>query len=331
MYECQPGKPGKRIPMASEDEMAGGDDLWPPWGSGRPGGRPTARGGGRTGVSPATGGRNTGGRPGAGRDSAGRDSAGRDWRTREERGAERAHRLLHEAPPRGRRAPTLSRDEIVDAAIAIADSDGAEAISMRKIAQVLRAGAMSLYWHVASKERLLELMLDTLMGEIQVPEPTGDWRADLQAQARSTREMLLRHRWVMDFIAARPAFGPNTLRMTDRSLAALDNVRIDTATAVNILQAVSTYVSGAVLREFQELRAQREQERMGIDEQDFSDGLAAWRRKLAATGQFDHFLRILSDNVDPDAAETRNERFEFGLECMLDGIAAKLARLSANG
>jgi AcrR family transcriptional regulator len=227
---------------------------------------------------------------------------------------------------RGRHGPGLSREEIVDAAIAIADSEGAEAVSMRRIAQVLRAGAMSLYWHVANKEHLLELMLDALMADVEVPAPSGDWQADLRVQARSMRKVLLRHSWVIDFIIARPSLGPNTLRFLDKSLAVLDRLDVDTATAVNILQTVGTYVSGAALRELAELRVQREQEQMIMADTDFAARLDLWRKRLAATGLFDHFLRILRDDVDPDAEQTREERFEFGLDCVLDGVAAKLAR-----
>ena len=97
---------------------------------------------------------------------------------------------------RGQIAPALSRDEIVDAAIAVADAEGADALSMRKIAQVLHAGTMSLYWHVANKEHLLDLMLDVIVAEVGVPVPTGDWRGDLQKLARENRASLLRHRWV---------------------------------------------------------------------------------------------------------------------------------------
>lgn len=211
-------------------------------------------------------------------------------------------------------------------AIAIADAEGAEAVSMRKIAQVLRAGAMSLYWHLAGKEHLLELMLDALMADVDVPEPTGDWLQDLRVQARSQRKVLLRHGWVIDFLAARPPLGPSTLRNLDTSLAALDCLDIDTETAVNILQTVNTYVLGAVLREVGELRVQREQEQMVTASADFAAKLEQWRARLAATGMFDHFLRILRDDVDPDAEETRDDRFEFGLDCVLGGIAAMLAR-----
>ena len=107
------------------------------------------------------------------------------------------------APSRAARDRGLSREEIVEAAIAVADAEGPDAISMRRIARELRAGAMSLYWHVASKEELIDLMLDSLEAEIGVPEPTGDWQADLRELAHRQRAGLLRHPWVMDH-AGRP-------------------------------------------------------------------------------------------------------------------------------
>jgi AcrR family transcriptional regulator len=137
--------------------------------------------------------------------------------------------------------PSLSRSEIVDAAIAVADAEGPDAVSMRRIAQELTSGTMSLYWHVANKEHLLDLMLDALVTEVGVPEPSGDWRADLQTVARENRAMLLRHRWVMDFT---------------------------------------------------------------------------------------HVVRFLDEDIGPDAEETRDKRFEFGLDCVLDGIAVKIAEVS---
>ena len=228
---------------------------------------------------------------------------------------------------RGRIAPTLSRGEIVDAAIAIADTDGADAVSMRRIAQVLRSGTMSLYWHVANKEHLLDLMLDTLVGEVTIPDPPGDWRSFLQATARENRAMLLRHRWVMDFIGGRPPLGPNTILNTERSLAALEGLHLDTATAMNILMTMSTYVMGAVLRELREMRAQRDLENSGFDKAEAAAGIAQWCERLRADGRFPHFLRIIEDNVDPDAEETRDERFEFGLDCVLDGIAMQVRQI----
>ena len=236
-----------------------------------------------------------------------------------------------DASGRGRRrpAPSLSRAEIVDAAIAVADAEGPDAISMRRIAQVLRAGTMSLYWHVANKEQLLDLMLDVLITEVEIPEPSGDWQADLRALARNHRAMLLRHRWAMDFVGGRPPLGPNTLLNLDRSLALLDDFGLDVPTTMNILMTVQTYVLGAALREMREMRVQRDQEQSGFTAAEWEPALAAWRNRLAADGRFTRVVRFLDAGFDPDAEQTRDERFEFGLDSVLDGIAARVPALSS--
>jgi AcrR family transcriptional regulator len=301
------------------------DELWPPFGPGYPF-RQGARGPGRSQSAHDADRRERQHDHRGQREDRMRQAADR----REQQDADRRERQLAHQQRRGAAGhhgrSGLTRDDIVTAAIEVADRDGAEAVSMRKIAQVLHAGAMSLYWHIANKEHLIELMLDELMGEVEVPEPSGDWRADLRAQAASMREVLLRHRWSIDFIGARPALGPSTLRSLDKMMTLLDGLSLDTATAVNVLQTVNTYVSGAVLREFQEIRTQREQERWLADEDDFAAKLTEWRQRLARTGLFDHFLRMLDDDVDPDAEGSRQHRFEFGLDCLLDGIAVRLGR-----
>jgi AcrR family transcriptional regulator len=225
-------------------------------------------------------------------------------------------------------APSLSRGEIVDAAIAVADAEGADAVSMRRIAQLLKSGTMSLYWHVANKEQLLDLMLDALVAEVRVPEPSGDWRADLQAVARENRAMLLRHRWVMEFVGGRPPLGPNTMLNLDRSLAMLEGLGLDISLAFHILETVSTYVLGATLREVREMRVQRDQEQSGISQEEWEPVRDAWRDRLDADGRFTHVVRFLDADFDPDAEETREERFEFGLDCVLDGIEAKIANMA---
>jgi AcrR family transcriptional regulator len=230
-------------------------------------------------------------------------------------------------PPRGRAraGATLSRAEIVDAAIAVADAEGPEAVSMRRIAQVLRAGTMSLYWHVAGKEHLLDLMLDALVGEVEVPAPSGNWRADLRGYALSQRRSLLRHRWVTDYIGGRPALGPHTIRAAERSMALLDKLHLDAATTMNIVQAVNTYVLGGVLREFQELQVQHEQAQgqlAGGGSAQLRAAAAEWAARLRSAGGFGHFLQIFDQGLDPDSADTRDQRFEFGLDCLLGGIEA---------
>jgi AcrR family transcriptional regulator len=302
----------ERVPRADPGGVSGIDDpdaLWPPFGPDGARRRPGPdRGRGRARER-------AGAAPGWGPDSRG---------TRERAGAAPG-RGTDRGGGRGWQGSRLSREEIVDAAIAIADADGAEAISMRRIAQVLRSGTMSLYWHVTSKEHLLDLMLDVIEAEVTVPDVTDGWRSYLQQRARSEREMLLRHRWVMDFIGGRPTLGPNTILGLERALTAIEGLGLDTATALNVLSTVGTYVMGAVLRELREARAQRDTERANLDEAEFAAGMADWRDRLAQTGSFPHFIRILDEAIDPDAEETRNDRFEFGLDCVLDGVAARVA------
>lgn len=85
-------------------------------------------------------------------------------------------------------------------------------------------------------------------------------------------------------------------------------------------------MSGAVVRELQEIRSQREQNEFVADDAEFFEKLEEWKRRLAASGKFDHFIRMFGEDIDPDADETRDERFEFGLDCLLQGIAFRLAK-----
>jgi len=230
--------------------------------------------------------------------------------------------------PGSRIRPRLTRDEIVDAAIAIADAEGAEALSMRRIAQVLRSGTMSLYWHVASKEQLLDLMRDMVMGEITVPEPSGDWRADMRDLAVSMRAMMHRHPWLIDFVGGRPPLGPHTLQGLEQALAILADLRLKPVACFDILTAVQTYVSGVVLREVQEIRTRQAEDAAAAvtEAADVMLGRTRWRDRLAASGLFPHFVAFLDQGIDPDAPETMNERFAFGLDCLLDGIAARIRK-----
>ena len=135
---------------------------------------------------------------------------GDDRRANQERARERqiaaqvGRRREHGGRPAAR-ARRLGRSDIVDVAVTIADAEGTEAVSMRRIAKELQVGVMSLYWHVESKEELHRLMLETVQAEIEAADPTGDWRADLTAYARNTRAAMHRHPWAIDYIERRPA------------------------------------------------------------------------------------------------------------------------------
>ncbi len=233
------------------------------------------------------------------------------------------HKERGARPPGGR---GLSRDEIVRVAVAVADAEGPEAISMRRIARELRAGAMSLYWYVGSKEELLDLMLETLEAEVEAPEPTGDWRADLRAFANQMRAALNRHPWALEFLGSRPPSGPNDARNLERLLTILAGLDLGVRPTMDLLGAIATYVLGAVIREGREIRDQREQEQVEstMTEEERDAERERYRDWFRASGQYPQIARLLEAGIDPDDPATRDERFEFGLDVLLDGIAAQI-------
>jgi AcrR family transcriptional regulator len=245
---------------------------------------------------------------------------------REQRVHERFKEMSDRKHPAPRRVRTLSRQDIVRAAIKVADAEGSAAISMRRIARELNAGAMSLYWHVASKDELLDLMLDAVEGEQEFPAPTGDWQADLQAMAHAQRHVLHQHQWLMDFIGGRPPLGPNTLKNLERSLAVLSVPGAGIEWTLNALGSVATYVMGSVLREFREAKVDEGDQVViaELGEDELREHLASTLKRLEATGRFPNLMRMYSASIDPDSPQSRDQRFEFGLRCLVDGLAASL-------
>jgi AcrR family transcriptional regulator len=232
-----------------------------------------------------------------------------------------------EPPPRRLRG--LSRADIVATAVTIADAEGTDAVSMRRIARDLRVGAMSLYWYVESKEELHQFMLESVQAGIEAPVPSGDWRADLGTYSRSTRAALLRHPWAIDFLGSGPPSGPNDARNLERLLAALDGLGLDVTATMWALMALGTYVLGAALREIQEIRWERAAAASVISSMTAAAAelQAEFERRWRESGRYPHITKILDANIDPDSAETRGDRFEYGLGCVLDGIAARINAL----
>lgn len=218
-------------------------------------------------------------------------------------------------PPTDR--PALDRAAITRAAITLADEHGLDGVSMRRVAEQLGAGAMSLYWYVSSKEDLHELMFDEVVGEIRLPRKwSGDWRADLATAARASHRTLRRHPWVM-LLGVQPGLGPKTQAWGRSCLSVFADHDLEMNTKVNILGAINNYIFGFLHREvaWEQLR-----QRSGRTTDEWANRLADYSQDVAAS--------------EPDIAEQITSRFklhsdasfEFGLTCMLDGIAAQLAR-----
>jgi AcrR family transcriptional regulator len=126
---------------------------------------------------------------------------------------------LPERSGRRRREP-ISRDAIVTAAITLLDRDGLDALSMRALAEQLGTGAASLYWHVGSKDGLLDLVFDKIIGEVAVPAADpARWQEQLKEVARSQRATCLRHPYIVRLSIGRIPMGPNAIRLSERVLA----------------------------------------------------------------------------------------------------------------
>jgi AcrR family transcriptional regulator len=220
-------------------------------------------------------------------------------------------------PPRGAQ-PTLGREQIVRAAIKIADAEGAPAATMRRIAAALGSSTpMSLYRYVGSKDGLVDLMLDTVCGEIDVPAaPTGDWRADLSRLARENWAMMRRHPWYPELVFSRPPMGPNALRLTDYGLAVLG--ALDPPTAMTYLSTINGLTIGTALQLAEEQKMRR---RIGVrSEDELREAARPFHEWIVASGRYPHYNRWLADG----ARFLDTDGFELVLDMLLDGIAARL-------
>jgi AcrR family transcriptional regulator len=131
--------------------------------------------------------------------------------------------------------PRLSRDAVIEAALAIGDREGADAISLRRVAGNLGVTPMALYRYVESREALQDALLDFAYGEVELPDPTtGDWWEGLATIARAVRRVLIAHPAVAAIAATRPGAGPHALRIVECVLALLERRGFDTATAVRL-------------------------------------------------------------------------------------------------
>ncbi|MEU9019591.1 TetR/AcrR family transcriptional regulator [Actinomadura sp. NPDC048394] len=206
---------------------------------------------------------------------------------------------------RRREAPPLSRGRIVAEAVALLDEEGADRLTMRRLAERLDTGSTTLYWHVKTKDDVLDLALDTIFGEVAVPPGARGWRADVASLVHGWRAAMLRHPWSVA-VLGRPLLGPNVLARTEFLHASLAGAGLTGPDLVAAAYALANLVIGSALMQVAS---------GGADEaREAADGLLARERdrypSLAAHGH-------LSGHDWDDA-------FARGLDFLLDGIAHRI-------
>jgi AcrR family transcriptional regulator len=215
-------------------------------------------------------------------------------------------------------AMKLSNARIVAAAMRIADREGLQAISIRRIAEELDAGTMSLYRHVEDKDQLLDLLLDEAYSEISVPDaPSGDWRQDLRELARQTRAVLKRHWWLGPLLTSRPTLGANYLRWFEYQLATVGTVVKDMKARTRVIGTVFAYVTGVVGYELGEQATNR---RHGLTEERKREFARPILEPILATGRYPNLAQF----IEQGTGESSDEDFEFGLDCVLGGVGARI-------
>ncbi len=226
------------------------------------------------------------------------------------------------APPARQNA--LDRAEVVAAAIALADEEGTDGLTMKAIAARLGPySPMALYRYVRSKDGLIDLMLDTAAAEIPVPaRPGRSWRADLRRLAGETRAMTRRHNWYAQLVHTRPPAGPHLMRRVEFMLAVLVKQGATVADAMTYAALVDRHVFGSGLQEAEEARFGQ---RHGLDSAEgLLSAIAVVHDLARSSGDLPHLTTWLAAPFGP----TADEQFELGLGFLLDGIAG---RLSASG
>lgn len=252
-------------------------------------------------------------------------------------------RLWGQGTP-GRRGPKagLTVDQIVRAAVEIADGEGLAAVSMARIGQSLGCSAMALYRHVSNKDELFALMADAVAGDLAPPTADGDWRTGLEAWTRAQIEGLIARPWFLELPIASARPGPSRVRWVERAFAILRDVDLTVEEKLQVIGLLSQHVLGegrvqvetrraaaAAVRRDRGLPAdtpESELDPRAVDEANPYHDFEAVLLHLADPDAYPHLFAALTatpgDQGPPAALVTQEDDIGFGLDIVLDGIAA---------
>jgi AcrR family transcriptional regulator len=219
-------------------------------------------------------------------------------------------------PGRSRTPPRepLTRERALREAMRLADVDGLDGLTMRRLAQELGVEAMSLYHHIPNKDAILDGMVDLVFAQIEPPPSDVDWKAALRRRTSSVREVLVRHPWALRILESRAAPGPTTLEHHDAVLGCLRRGGFSVPLAAHAYAVLDSYVFGFVHTELA-LPFRGEAETQRVAGEIFS---------RMPPGAFPHLAELTVEHVLKPGYSYSNE-FPFGLELILDGLDRALA------
>ncbi|WP_258064386.1 TetR/AcrR family transcriptional regulator [Arthrobacter sp. ZGTC131] len=202
-------------------------------------------------------------------------------------------------------------------AIRLADEEGIEKLSMRRLGEGLGVEAMSLYNHVSNKEDLLNGMIDSLYGEVELPSHDDDWKTALRKRSVSVREVLLRHPWANGLMDSGTSPGPGTLRHHDRVLGTFRNGGFSLAMTAHAFSALDSYVYGYA----------KQEKALPFDTEEQAAAMASVMLAQLPASEYPYLYELMAKHVLQPGYNYADE-FSFGLDLVLDALerARDLAR-----
>ncbi len=202
----------------------------------------------------------------------------------------------------------LSRERVLSAAIAHADADGLEALSMRTLAEMLDVAPMTLYRHIANKDDLIDAMVDVVFTEIGVPSGGGDWKIAMRRRAISVRDALARHRWAIGLMESRRRPGPANLRHHDAVIGRLRAAGFSVEMVAHAYSVLDSYIYGFALTKMS----------LPFDASNAAT-VAEDMLEPFPVNEYPNLVEFLTEHVMQPGYEYGDE-FEYGLDVVLDGL-----------
>jgi AcrR family transcriptional regulator len=218
-----------------------------------------------------------------------------------------------------RRAP-LSKIRVLETAVTLAQREGLESLTMRRLADELGVGAMTLYHYVPNKETLLDGMIEIVFGEIELPVTGGDWRTELRRRALSTREALNRHRWAVGLMESRTTPGANSLRLHNAVLGCLREAGFSVELTIQAYSVQDAYIYGFALQE-KSVPFESAEESAAVAEKQYREyaELADERQLGALADEFPYLAEVVAGHV-AEVGYDFASAFEYGLDLILHAL-----------
>jgi TetR/AcrR family transcriptional regulator, tetracycline repressor protein len=241
-----------------------------------------------------------------------RHARDQERRVRRQERAARRNEGRHEAAPR----EAVTPDRMADAALRIIDAEGMDGLTVRRLAQELAVGTMTLYWYIQNKDEILDLVSDRILAGLTFPSPEQDWRASVREGAGAVRAALLRHAQAVPIMLGRGSFGPNGLRLIEASIAVFRAAGFEPDDAADAYFTISNFVTGFCIFQTSAVSIRN---RSDIDVRGYAQLIRQYIEALPPD-RYPNLQaaapRIFSASLD--------DRFAFGLDCLIAGFEARL-------